>query len=215
MIARHLNSPNASTLELLLSELPRSVPRLQMLSGIMGIGKWLQTVHSLESEHDLIQRRRYGVIEIRDQEFRALHLRPFPKLGSVVEARWDAIKKPWQTNRKQDRVLLYYNQPFLYPKYLALAYFVSGEKSSLASIAVSLSVLDYIAQVKQSDAIVTEVTNHRIKDRHLEHFGWERHMHNSRKRNWIKRFYGDYPESFLFQYRWESTPLEEPTLVVN
>ena len=159
-----------------------------------------ETVVDVEADRERLKKRAYGVIEVCDQELKAIHLRPYPKLISTAEIGWANLwKKPSFVPTSKDRVLLYYNQPIMHRNFLALKYFVSDYKSSLASIAVSLSVLDYIAMVKQTDAMVTEITNKRIKDRHLTHFGWEEHLQHSRTRHWIRRFYGEYPQSFLFQ----------------
>ena len=159
-----------------------------------------ETVKDVESDRVVVKKRAYGVIEVCDQEFKALHLRPFPKLISQAEIKWSNLwKKQSFVPTHIDRVLLYYNQPILHRNFLALKYFVSDYKSTLASVAVGLSVLDYIASVKRTDAVVTEITNNRIKDRHLKHFGWEEHLKHQRGRHWIKRFYGEYPETFLFQ----------------
>ena len=164
------------------------------------MARMFETVADVEADLAVIKNRAYGVIEVCDQEFSAIQMRPFPKLISVAEIKWSNLwKKQSFVPTYKDRVLLYYNQPVLHRNFLALKYFVSDYKSTLASIAISLSVLDYIAMVKRTDAIVTEITNNRIKDRHLKHFGWQEHLQNKRGRHWIKRFYGEYPETFLFQ----------------
>ena len=56
----------------------------------------------------------------------------------------------------------------------------------------ALLVLDEIAKLKRTDAIVCEVSNWRISDRLLTRWGWESHLGESRRRHFIKRFYGDY-----------------------
>ena len=165
-------------------------------------GRLFQTIVDVESsrERECVSRRRYGVIEIIDQQLAAIHLRPFPKLVSVSEVHWTAfLKRQKSASTSLDRVMLYYNQPIMHTNFLALKYFVSDYKATLASIAVSLSVLDWVAKIKRTDAIVSEISNQRIQDRHLAHFGWEQHLHDSKKRHWIKRFYGQYADSFLFQ----------------
>lgn len=161
---------------------------------------FFKTISDVDSGRSVIRNRAYGVIEVCDQQLKAIHMRPYPKLISIPEIYWSSfwkkhIVKP--TNR--DRVLLYYNQPVMHRNFISLNYFVSDDGATLASIAVCLSVLDYVAKVKRTDAMVTEISNKRIKDRHLAHFGWEEHRKEDRGRHWVKRFYGQYPESFLFQ----------------
>ena len=94
-----------------------------------------------------------------------------------------------------DRCRLYYNQPRTSPDYLALKYVLSSRDSSLATFFGALAVLDEVARIKRSDAIVTDVANFRISERLLARFGWERHTTSRWHRNYIKRFYGQYPQS--------------------
>jgi hypothetical protein len=56
----------------------------------------------------------------------------------------------------------------------------------------SMAVLDEIARIKRSDAILTDAANFRISDRFLRRQGWERHTKARYHRNYIKRFYGEY-----------------------
>lgn len=159
-----------------------------------------EMISDVETQQSALKNRAYGVIEVCDQSLAAIHLRPYPKLVSVAEVHWSSFwKKQANASTSRDRVLLYYNQPMLHRNFISLKYFVSNYKTSLASIAVCLSVLDYIAKLKRTDAMVAEITNKRIKDRHLSHFGWDEHLKGKRGRHWIKRFYGEYPEAFLFQ----------------
>jgi hypothetical protein len=68
-------------------------------------------------------------------------------------------------------------------------------------------VLDEIARIKRSDAILAHVSNPQISDRLMWRWGWERHLVQSSKRQFIKRFYGVYPESLLHssdQLAWEN-----------
>ena len=94
-----------------------------------------------------------------------------------------------------DRCRLFYNQPRGCPNYLALKYAVSGKRTSYSSICCTLAILDEIARLKQTDAIVCDAANLRISDRVLARFGWEPHRPSKWHRNFIKRFYGVYPEA--------------------
>jgi hypothetical protein len=150
-----------------------------------------ETVDSLTGEHEeVIRRRRYGVIEVRCGEFVGIHFRPWPKIISVAEAWWDGGVR---SRNSCDRCLLYFNQPISSSNYLALKYIVSSQETSVKTIRLALRLLDEVAKIKQTDAIVCEVSNLRISDRLLERWGWERHVENSRRRHRIRRFYGNYP----------------------
>ena len=79
------------------------------------------------------------------------------------------------------------------PNYLALKYIVSTLGTSYATFRAALTVLDAIAALKQSDAILCDAANVRITDRLLARFGWEPHKPQRWHRNFIRRFYGNYP----------------------
>ena len=93
-----------------------------------------------------------------------------------------------------DRILLYYNQPWRFPQFLALAYALSGRETSMRTIRVGLEVLDEIARLKKSDALLCDAGNWRISERFMRRWGWQPHCPAAWwHRHFIKRFYGNYP----------------------
>lgn len=144
------------------------------------------SVHDLAASADILRRRRYGVIEMADGQLQAIHFRPFAKrvsrLQSRLWGRWVHARRPG------DRCWLYYNQPWRQPVFLALAYVVSSRDTTLASFRGALAVLDKIARLKGSLAIVCDVTNTRISARLLARWGWEAHAPMRWHRNYVKRF---------------------------
>ena len=158
-----------------------------------------QTVTNLSDNETTLRRRRFGVIEMRDGRFNKITLRPFPKLISEIEARW--IGRWVHRNTEGDRCWLYYNQPLGSHNYLSLQYLVSSRHCSMASARGALAVLDRVAQIKNTAAIVCH-GNELFSDRLPERWGWERHMLDYPGRHFIKRFYGDFsramsPERYL------------------
>jgi hypothetical protein len=150
-----------------------------------------QTVTDLYRQADILQRRPYGVIEMVEGRFQRVLLRPFPKYVSLFEALfWGGF---CHRRMPGDRLRLFYNQPRRHPNYLSLKYAVSSRDTSLATMLGALSVLDEIARLKASDAILTDAANFRISDRFLRRQGWERHTRARYHRNYIKRFYGEFP----------------------
>ena len=124
-------------------------------------------------------------------ELVAIHLRRWPKLISGVEAIW--LGGRVHHGRAGDRCLIYYNQPRRLPNFLAIPYFVSHRDCTLATFNRALEVLDLVAEVKRIDALVCDVWNRRISARLLARWGWEPHQPSRWHRNYIKRFYGQYP----------------------
>ena len=150
-----------------------------------------QTVTDLYRQADVLQRRSYGVIEMLDGRFHRVLLRPFPKYVSLFEALfWGNF---CHRRLPGNRLRLFYNQPRQHLNYLSLKYAVSSRDTSLATMLGALAVLDEIARIKGSDAILTDAANLRISERFLRRQGWERHTKARYHRNFIKRFYGEYP----------------------
>ena len=151
-----------------------------------------QSVTDIQAQAAVLRDRTYGVIETANDCFVAVHLRPFPKWGSLLECWWDERMK---RHRAGNRCWLYYNQPWGLRNFLALMYVASYKDTTLATFHGALVVLDEIAKLKKTDALVTDVTNPRISDRLLKRNGWEQHCLESPGRRFIKRFYGKYPTS--------------------
>ncbi len=149
------------------------------------------TISNLSQYESTILQRRFGVIETHIGKLTRVHIRPWPKLLPTPDAHW---LSSWQSARRQkDQCLLYYNQVIGHTAFLDLKYIVTSFGTRFSTLRRALQALDIVAQIKKSDAIVTEVFNDRIGDRLLERMGWESHLPRSRKRHFIKRFYGEYP----------------------
>jgi len=152
--------------------------------------KLFETITNLPASVLVLEKRRYGVIVARRGRVIAVHLRPFPKLISIVEAQ---VIEPWRRARRtEDSCWIYYNQPRGHSRFLALKYLVSGPKTRIGTISAALRQLDGIAELKRVDALLCDVTNARITSRLLAREGWAPHAPSRWHRNYIKRFYGVY-----------------------
>ena len=150
-----------------------------------------QTVTDLCSGDDILRRRRHGVIEVVDGRFRRVLLRPYP---AVVSLPYAVLAGQWSHRYTGgDRCLLYYSQPRRCPNFLALRYVASSRGASLAGLVRMLEVLDEIARLKRTDALLADVANWRISPRLLARLGWAPHCPSRWHRHHIKRFYGSYP----------------------
>lgn len=150
-----------------------------------------ETIDNLQRDADKVRERAYGAIEVTAGKLVRIQFRPYPKLISGMEARWDAATR--FKRRQRDTCRLYYNQPLFHRNYLALSYIESSIDTTWHTLFSTLQLLDRIAYLKQSDAILAELSSDRISDRLMRRWGWERHLPGSRKRHFIKRFYGEYP----------------------
>lgn len=165
-----------------------------------------ETLADPRRQMDVLRRRPYGVIEVVAGELSAIRLRPFPKLVSWPEIA--LLGRFVHERRRGDACRLYYNQPFWHRNYLTLKYVVSTAGASFRTFRRALSVLDEIARLKQSDAILCDVANLRISDRLLTRWGGAPLSPAGWHRLFIKRFYGSYPPS---DFGWTTDPAERLT----
>ncbi len=122
----------------------------------------------------------------------AIHLRAWPKIVVALDAEW--LGRRDHQRRPGDRCLLYYNQPRRHSNYLSVAFVLSHRDGTLATFRRALTVLDEVARLKRTDAILCDAWNWRISDRLAARWGWEAHKPQRWHRNFIKRFYGVYPQ---------------------
>ena len=153
-----------------------------------------ETVTDLDLGYDVLRKRRYGMIDVRDGCLVAVHLRPWPKLVSIASVLWGQW---YHAHVPGDRMRLYYNQPLPFPQFLALKFAVSGRGTTWATAHRALAVLDEIARIKSSDALLVDAANFRLSPRLLAREGWQPHATSRWHRNYIKRFYGVYPRLWL------------------
>ena len=149
-------------------------------------------ITDVAAQQPLVYRARYGIIETASGELRAIYLKPWPKLYSWRDI-WP-VGTRYHAHGDSDHCLLYYNQPWSAPNFLALKYMISTHATTFRTFRAALVVLDRIAALKQSDGLVCDAANSRISDRLMRRMGWEPHCPQRWHRNYIKRFYGTYPQ---------------------
>jgi hypothetical protein len=132
---------------------------------------------------------RAGRIRTRQGRLEAVYGRWWPYCGSLLGVWWDAR----YLTQAADCCDLYFHVPLTAPGFLSLDYARSGRRASVTTSYAALLVLDEIARLKQSQAIVCHVTNERLTDRFMRRRGWEPHCPHWTGRHFIKRFYGSYP----------------------
>lgn len=173
------------------------------------MGRLFESVHDIKADAEKIRNRSYGMIEVVDERFVAIHLRPWPKMISGIEAKWaDGWGKQRSTTNKGQ---VFYSQPMAHTNYLTISYIVSTLQTSMTTLTLAMAVLDYVAYLKHSDAVLAEVSNTRISDRVLKRMGFEKHLFESKKRHWIKRYYGKFPENRLLKSKL-GISLEQPSI---
>ncbi len=161
--------------------------RWSLAGGIAGWG--ITPVTDMASSGDLLRHRRAGRIVTQNGRLQAIYGRWWPYSGNLLQAQWDMLFP----SMHKDRCELYYHVPSSAVGFVTLSYVYSGPSTSLATIYAAALVLDEIARLKQSNAIVCHVTNRHISDRLLTRWGWQAHCLHWKGRHFIKRLYGNYP----------------------
>ena len=157
----------------------------------LAVSPLFQTVADFSDGAELLTRRPYGVIELVEGQLRRVRLRPFPKIISTPEI---LLLGGWyHRHRPGDRIWLYYNQPRSFRNFLVLKYVVSSRQTTMKTFCRALAVLDEIARLKRSDALLCDVGNWRISTKLIARWGWQPHCPSRWHRHYIKRFYGQYP----------------------
>lgn len=151
------------------------------------------SITDLDAAREQLRAHRWGIIETLAGRLHRIHLRRWPKLVSLPELY--PVGARYHARGRADRCLLYYNQPSRMPNFLALKYIVSTAGTSYRTFRASLVLLDTIAEIKRTDAIVCDAANFRLSDRLMARLGWEPHKPQRWHRNFIRRFYGQYPAS--------------------
>jgi len=146
-----------------------------------------ETVTDLHDGAEVLRRRAYGVIQVADGRFRRVLLRPWPKIITAPEILF--VGGWYHRNRSGDRLRIYYNQPRSFPNFLAIKYVVSARHTTIGTLTRAIAVLDEIAWLKRSDALLCDVGNWRITTKLLGRWGWEPHCPSRWHRHYIKRFY--------------------------
>jgi hypothetical protein len=153
------------------------------------VGWGLQPIICLEKQQDLLRARSCGMIIAEAGDFLRIDGRWWAKRPTIWRAILDRYFRPFHGDRCQ----LYYHLPRSSPGFIALDYLVSGSGTSLKTVTMALQVLDRIAEIRKSDAIVAHLSNSRVTSRLLKRLGWERHLGGTTSPHVIRRFYGRYP----------------------
>lgn len=143
------------------------------------------------SQCQRLVRRRSGCIVTAAGCLAAIHGRWWAYRGNLMQVAYD--------NRfgslAGDICELYYHQPWSATNFLTLSYIHTGHGASLSTLYAACLVLDEVARLRRTDAIVCHATNDRISDRFFARWGWQAHCLHMSGRHFIKRFYGKYPET--------------------
>lgn len=150
------------------------------------------TLTSLNAANaEIVRARRYGYFDVVDERLARVVFRPWPKITSIPDVL--LFGEGWHRRRRGNWMRVYFNQPRRASNFLAVTYVRSTRDCTYANALAAARILDEIARIKASDALICDVGFSRISDRLLERWGWSPLSKRRFHRNYIKRFYGQYP----------------------
>ncbi|CAD73097.1 hypothetical protein RB3276 [Rhodopirellula baltica SH 1] len=150
------------------------------------LAMWIRRSFSkIESNENAISRIRCGRIVMRDGRLERIEQHWARSPISVAQVWWQAKFGKLEG----DICCLDFHVPRGMSAFVTLDYVRSGNATRYATAIGASKVLDEIARLRKSYAIVAHVSNARITDRHLERAGWERHLLDWPGRHFIRRMH--------------------------
>ena len=156
----------------------------------------LDSISDLHAGVAKIESWRCGRIVMRQGKLVSVQHRLLCGSASIAQVWWQAR----YGRADNDICWLDYHQPFGMPAFLTLDYIRAGKSAGIKSFIGACKILDEVAKIRGTQAIVAHVTNHAISDRLLARLGWQQHLENWNGRHWIRRFYDGYPDSVVHRY---------------
>lgn len=155
----------------------------------------LDAIDDPRREAEKIRRWRCGRIVMQAGRLVEVQRRLSSGSVSMAQVWWQA-----KYGRNDDEICwIDYHQPIGMSAFLTLDYVRSGTRAGYRSFRGATVVLDEIARLRGTLAIVAHVSNGNISDRLLVRLGWQRHLDSWNGRHWIRRFYDGYPPATQIQ----------------
>ncbi len=213
-IARQANSAAVGMLRFCNLELRPGVEKPHLLFHARLAGALMplfETATDLVRDVERIRRRRYGMIEVANEQFVQIRFSPWPRLWSWPDL--GPLSNPYHRRKTGNRCFVYFNQPWRCSNFLALRFAVSTTDATYATCRLAARVLDEVARLKRTDALLCDASNFRISDRLLRRWGWESHLPSRWHRHYIKRFYGKFAPPLALDHGRVMPPAMPPQVV--
>jgi len=144
----------------------------------------LRPVHATEENADKLRSWRYGEIELTDGKLIAIYPRWWPRVGS----QWESYQDSYFRTLPADFCRAYYAFPRRTPGYMSVLYARSGPNTQYKTILKAVSIIDEIAILNNSNAIVCQILSERGTERLMSRWGFVRHATSLGDNHYIKRF---------------------------
>ena len=143
----------------------------------------LGSVTSIEGNADRIRSWNYGELELFDGKLLGIYPRWWPRIPS----KWESFRDNAFRSLPTDVCRTYYAFPRRAPGFMSVLYALSGPKTQYTTFYRAVVVLDEIARLRDSDAIVCQVINLQASERLMNRWGYVRHALARGDNHYIKR----------------------------
>lgn len=143
----------------------------------------LPTVTSVHGNEGAINSWSYGEIELSDGKLLRIRPRWWPRFGS----HWESLQDSYVRALPEGLLRAYYAFPWRAPGFLSVLYAQGGPKTQYKTIARAVAVMDEIAGLRNSQAIVCQVVSNLASERLMLRWGYVPHASSLGDNHYIKR----------------------------
>ena len=154
-----------------------------LLAGFRVANFALGSVNSIEGNADRIRSWNYGELELFDGKLLGIYPRWWPRITSE----WESFRDSTIRSLPSDFCCAYYAFPRRAPGFMSVLYARSGPNTQYKTLYRAVVVMDEIARLRGSDAIVCQTINLRASERLMNRWGYVRHALALGENHYIKR----------------------------
>lgn len=154
-----------------------------LLAGIRVANFALGRVTSIEGNAERIRSCNYGELELFDGKLLGIYPRWWPRIAS----KWESLRDSTIRSLPSDFCRAYYAFPKRTPGYMSVLYARSGPNTQYKTLYRAVVVVDEIAKLRDSHAIVCQMIHLRVSERLMNRWGYVRHASALGDNHYIKR----------------------------
>ena len=154
-----------------------------LLAGIRVANLALGNVTSVDGNADRIRSWNYGELELFDGKLLGIYPRWWPRIASE----WESFRDSAIRSLPTDFCRVYYAFPRRVPGFMSVLYARSGPNTKYKTLYRAVVVMEEIARLRDSHAIVCQMINLRASERLMNRWGYVRHALALGNNHYIKR----------------------------
>ena len=152
-------------------------------SGIRIANFALGKAFSIDGNSDRVRSWNYGELELFNGKLLGIYARWWPRIGS----QWEAFQDSYRRTLPEDHCRVYYAFPRSAPGFMSVLYARSGPNTQYKTLYRAVVVMDEIAMLRESNAIVCQAIGPRTTERLMNRWGYVSHAPALGDNHYIKR----------------------------